>query len=64
MALSKGGSLKDEGFGDGLLMSIEHRDEEILEIPFHSAYHILHIFKIRQLGCALHTSRKNIFYRR
>ena len=66
MTLSTGGSLKAEGFGDGLLTSIEYllstiacsfvalakkdseggsikyRDKEMLEIPFHSAYHILH----------------------
>jgi hypothetical protein len=37
------------------------RDKEMLEIPFHSAYHILHIFKIRQVGCAEHTSLKKDF---
>jgi len=44
MTLSTGGSLKAEGFGDGLLTSIKYRNREILEIPFQTSYHILHSF--------------------
>jgi len=42
--LSTGGILKAEGFGDGLLTSIEYRNKEILEIPFQTPYHILYSF--------------------
>ena len=43
--LGEGQAVAREGFGDGLLTSIEYRDKEILEIPFHSPYHILYSFE-------------------
>jgi hypothetical protein len=40
--LVEGQAVARNGFGDGLLTSIEYRNNEILEIPFRTSYHIFY----------------------